>query len=107
MTHIIVIICSTAHCFNLIDFQLDTDFPSQFYVVIVKSPSFTQRLVSQENAFKKSKNPVVRVWFRQINDQIIIDQELQHNNNNNNNNNDNNNNNNNNNNNDNNETSKE
>ena len=41
--------------FNLIDFQLNTDFPSQFCVFTVKSPSVTQRSVSQENAFKKSK----------------------------------------------------
>ena len=44
--------------FNLIDFKLNTDFPSQFGVFfIVKSPSVTQRSVSQENAFKKSKSP--------------------------------------------------
>ena len=44
--------------FNLIDFQLNTDFPSQFAgFFTVKSPSVTQRSVSQENAFKKSKNP--------------------------------------------------
>ena len=40
--------------FNLIDFQLNTDFPSQFYVFTVKSPNVTQRTVSQENAYKKS-----------------------------------------------------
>ena len=39
---------------NLIDFQLNTDFPSQFCDFIVKSPSITQRSVSQENAYKKS-----------------------------------------------------
>ena len=44
---------STFH-FNLIDFQLNTDFPSQFCVFTVKSPSLTQRSVSQENDFKKS-----------------------------------------------------
>ena len=44
--------------FNLIDFQLITDFSSQFCVFFtVKSPSVTQRSVSQENAFKNSKNP--------------------------------------------------
>ena len=48
---------STFH-FNLIDFQLNTDFPSQFCVFIVKSPSVTQRLVSQKNAYKKSSNPL-------------------------------------------------
>ena len=40
--------------FNSIDFQLNTDFPSQFCVLTVKSPSVTQRSVSQENAYKKS-----------------------------------------------------
>ena len=40
--------------FNLIDFQLNTDFPSQFVFFTVKSPSVTQRSVSQENAYKKS-----------------------------------------------------
>ena len=36
--------------FNLIDFQLNTDFPTQFCgVFTVKSPSVTQRSVSQEN----------------------------------------------------------
>ena len=56
--------CDTYNCdhlkhstfrFNLIDFQLNTNFPSQFYVFFtVKSPSVTQRSVSQENAYKKS-----------------------------------------------------
>ena len=44
--------------FNLIDFQLNTNFPSPnsaFFTV--KSPSVTQRSVSQENAYKKSLNP--------------------------------------------------
>ena len=41
-------------CFDLIDFQLRTDFPSQFCVFTVKSPSVTQRSVSQENAYKQS-----------------------------------------------------
>ena len=44
---------STFH-FNLIDFQLNTDFPSNFAFFTVKSPSVTQRLVSQENAYEKS-----------------------------------------------------
>ena len=57
VTHIIVIIYSTANFVNLIDFQLNTDFPSQFSFFTVKSPSVTQRSVSQENAFKTSKNP--------------------------------------------------
>ena len=56
--------CDTYNCdyrqhstfrFNLIDFQLDTDFPSQFCVFTVKSPSVTQRSVSQENAYKELK----------------------------------------------------
>ena len=55
--------CDTYYCdylqhitfrFNLIDFQSNTDFPSKF-CVFFKSPSVTQRPVSQENAFKKSK----------------------------------------------------
>ena len=41
--------------FNLIDFQLDTDFPFQFCVFYRKiTYSVTQRSVSQENAYKKS-----------------------------------------------------
>ena len=40
--------------FNFIDFQLNIDFPFQFCVFTVKSPSVTQRSVSQENAYKKS-----------------------------------------------------
>ena len=52
--------CDTYNCdymkhstfrFNLIDFQLNTDFPSQSCVFTVKSPSITQ-----ENAYKKSWN---------------------------------------------------
>ena len=57
--------CDTYNCdylkhstfrFNLIDFQLNTDFSSQFCggFFTVKSPSVTQRSVSQENAYKKS-----------------------------------------------------
>ena len=37
--------------------QLNTDSPSQFAFLTAKSPSVTQRSVSQENAFKKSKHP--------------------------------------------------
>ena len=40
--------------FNLIDFQLNTDLPSQFCVFYRKTPRVTQRSVSQENAYKKS-----------------------------------------------------
>ena len=35
------------------EFQLYTDFPSQFRIFTVKPPSTTERLVSQETAFKK------------------------------------------------------
>ena len=58
--------CDTYNCvylqhsafrLNLIDFQLNTVFPSQFCVSYRKTPSVTQRSVSQKNAFKKSKNP--------------------------------------------------
>ena len=57
--------CDTYNCdylkhstfrFNLIDFQLNTNSPSQFCVCTVKSPSVTQKSVSQENAYKKSQN---------------------------------------------------
>ena len=53
--------CDTYNCdylkhskfrFNLIDFQLNTDFPSKFCVFYRKI--VTQRSVSQENAYKKS-----------------------------------------------------
>ena len=38
-----------------IDFQLNTDFPSQFLCFFTgKSPSATQRSISEENAYKKS-----------------------------------------------------
>ena len=38
--------------------NINTHFASQFlHFFTVKSPSVTQRSVSQENAFKKSKNP--------------------------------------------------
>ena len=56
--------CDMYHCdyllhtkffFYLINFQLNTDFPSKFcFFLTVKSPSVTQRSVSQENAFKKT-----------------------------------------------------
>ena len=38
--------------FNFIDFQLYRDFPFQFCVFTVKSPSVTQRSVSQEKELK-------------------------------------------------------
>ena len=55
--------CDTYNCdylkhstfrFNLIDFQLNTIFLPNFPLFTVKSPSVTQRSVSQENAYKKS-----------------------------------------------------
>ena len=53
---------STFH-FNLIDFQLrQISFP-KFAFFTVKSPSVTQRSVSQENAFKKSKNSFLLPFF--------------------------------------------
>ena len=46
---------STFH-FNLIDFQLNTDFSfPNFAFFTVKSPGVTQRSVSQENAYKELK----------------------------------------------------
>ena len=47
----------TMFYFFLIDFQLNKDFPSEFAFFTVKSPSITQRSVSQEKCYKKSKNP--------------------------------------------------
>ena len=62
MTHMIVMICPTSHLvFNKSFFFLVKDrFPCPILrgFFTVKSPSVTQRLVSQENAFKKSKNPL-------------------------------------------------
>ena len=55
--------CDTYNCdylkhstfrFNLIDFQLNTDLQINFAFFTVKSPSVTQRSVSQEYAYKKS-----------------------------------------------------
>ena len=45
----------TTFLFYSIDFQLSTDLPSQFCIFTVKSPSVTQRSVSQENAFKNEQ----------------------------------------------------
>ena len=47
----------TTFHFSLTDFQLNMDFSSHIAYFTIKSPSITQRSVSQENAFKKSKNP--------------------------------------------------
>ena len=46
---------STFH-FNLIDFQLNTDFPSQFCVFFYRKITYsvTQKSVSQENTYKNS-----------------------------------------------------
>ena len=53
--------CDTYNCdylkhstfrFNLIDFQLNTDFPSQFCFFYGKSPTVTQRSVSREKELK-------------------------------------------------------
>ena len=50
--------------FYLMNFQSNTDFSSLFcgFFFTVKSPSVTQSSVSQENAFKKSKNPVALLF---------------------------------------------
>ena len=41
--------------FNLVNFPLNKDFPSQFCLFFtLKSPSVTKRSVSQENAYKKN-----------------------------------------------------
>ena len=68
--------CDTYNCdylqhitfrFNLINFHLNTDFASQFCVFPVKSPSVTQRSVSQKkNAFKKRKNQLPFFFRRTI-----------------------------------------
>ena len=47
----------TIFCFYQLNFQLNTDFTSQFGIFTVKSPTVTQRSISQEYAFKKSKTP--------------------------------------------------
>ena len=49
--------------FNLFNFQLNTDFPSQFFFT-VKSPSVTQRSVSQENTYKRAKTR--RLFFTKL-----------------------------------------
>ena len=69
--------CDTYNCdylqhskfrFSLINFQLNTDFPSQFCTV--KSPSVTQRSVSQENAFKRAKTR--RLFLVKLYSQIMF-----------------------------------
>ena len=54
-------LAQTTFRFNLIDFQLNKDIPSQFCVFTVKSPSVIQRSVSQENAFRKEHKVKTRV----------------------------------------------
>ena len=44
----------------LIDLQLNTYSPSKVFAFTAKSPSVTQRQVSQENALKKSKKPSLK-----------------------------------------------
>ena len=70
--------CDTYNCdylkhstflINLIYFQLNTDFPSQFCVFNRKiTYSVTQRSISQENAYKKELKPVAfssqNYWLR-------------------------------------------
>ena len=46
----------TTFHFYFIDFLVKTDSFPNFAFITVKSPSVTQRLVSQENAFTKGKN---------------------------------------------------
>ena len=67
--------CDTYYCeclphttfrFYSADLQLDTDFPSQFMFFTVKSPSVTQRSVSQENALKKRKAKTPRLFFAKL-----------------------------------------
>ena len=56
MTHMIVIICNTQHFVstNSIFSWIQISLPN-FAFFNVKSPSVTQRWVSQKNAFEKSK----------------------------------------------------
>ena len=65
MTHIILIICRKPCTFRFywIDFQSNTDFPSQFCLLTVKSPSVTQRSVTLiENNFRFFK--IVKFEFK-------------------------------------------
>ena len=59
-------ICGTYDCnylpqtifhFFLIDFQFNKDFPSKLCIFYCKITSITQRSVSQEKCYKKSKSP--------------------------------------------------
>ena len=66
--------CDTYNCdylkhstfrFNLIDFQLNADFSFPIFACLrLKSPSITQRSVSQENAYKKAKT--CRLFFTKL-----------------------------------------
>ena len=67
--------CDTYNCdhlphtifgFYFIDFQLNTDLlPNLAAFFTVKSPGVTQRSVSQENDFKRSKN-LSAFFFRKV-----------------------------------------
>ena len=46
--------CTIYHFF-WINFQLNTDCHATFFVFYIKSPSFTQRLVFQENSVERAK----------------------------------------------------
>ena len=69
-THMVVIKHRTPHFVSiyLIDVQLNTDFAFKFcgFFFTVKSHIVTQRLVSQENAIKKSKNTSTFSPFKTI-----------------------------------------
>ena len=56
----------TIFCFHLIDFQLYTDFLSQFCTYVVKSPKVTQRSGSHqhESEYEKSKTLSVFLWVK-------------------------------------------
>ena len=65
--------CDTYNCdylkhstfrFNLTDFQLNTISLPNFAFFTVKSPSLTQRSVSQENAYKRAKTR--RLFFTKL-----------------------------------------
>ena len=57
--------------FNLIDFSLIEFFLPSFAFFTVKSPSVIQRSVSEENAYKKSKNPSP-FFFAKLQAEIIL-----------------------------------
>ena len=61
------LISTTLHHISFLSNQYSVKyrFPFQILRFSVKSSSVTQRSVSQENAFKKSKRPFVFVFFEQ------------------------------------------